>query len=88
MRRRELSDEDLDVLIHGHIAFQILGSAHELGLFDYLSTHPGASEQEVAAATGLADYPFSVLLGGLRTLGMVTDDDGHLDNARPSNGPW
>ncbi|MFD5558811.1 methyltransferase [Streptomyces sp. NPDC127068] len=78
---RELSHDDIDVLLHGHIAFQLLGSAHELGLFDHLSAHPGATARETAAATGLAEGPFAVLLGGLPALSLVTDDGGRLRNA-------
>jgi ubiquinone/menaquinone biosynthesis C-methylase UbiE len=81
MPGRELSDDDVDVLIHGHIAFQMLYSAYQLGLFNYLSTHPGATPHQTATAVGLTDYPFAVLLGGLRTLGLITEDSGSLRNA-------
>lgn len=78
---RDLNDDDVDVLLHGHIAFQMLACAHELGLFDYLSTHPGAAPAQVANALDLDAHPFDVLLGGLRALGLVTDRHGALRNA-------
>jgi SAM-dependent methyltransferase len=59
----------------------MLYAGSELGVFDHLSRHPGATAAQVAESTGIQQYPCDILLTGLRGLGMVLDDDAGLANA-------
>ena len=74
------NENDLSLVMQGHLAFQTLYAGHELGIFTYLAAHPGATRDDMAAATGLADRPTTFLLSALRTLGLITGPDTALRN--------
>ncbi|MEY9997025.1 ubiquinone/menaquinone biosynthesis C-methylase UbiE [Streptomyces sp. V4I8] len=76
-----LSEAEVDLLLHGHVTFHVLNAAHELGLFDYLAAHPGCTEDQTANAVGLDSYPFEVLTGALRCLGLIISEHGGLHNS-------
>lgn len=78
---RGITEDQLYRIMYGSIAFQMLYAGSELGVFDHLSRHPGATAAQVAESTGIQQYPCDILLTGLRGLGMVLGDDAGLANA-------
>ncbi|MVO85453.1 methyltransferase domain-containing protein [Streptomyces sp. p1417] len=76
-----MTEDQLGLIMQGHVAFQALWAAHELGVFPHLSAHPDATADEVAKETGLPASSLEVLLGALRGLGLVEEHDGRLRNA-------
>jgi ubiquinone/menaquinone biosynthesis C-methylase UbiE len=78
---RGITEDQLYRIMYGSIAFQMLYAGSELGIFDHLSRHPGATAAEVAESTGIRPYPCDILLTGLRGLGMIVGNDSGLRNA-------
>jgi hypothetical protein len=58
-------------VISGHIFFQTLRSAIELGVFDLLKRRPGLTADELRAELGLQEQPLRILMLGLVYLRLV-----------------
>lgn len=58
-------------ILVGQFSFQLFRVAHELGLFDYLNAHPGATISEIAQALKIEQYPAEILLLGLCGLKVI-----------------
>lgn len=77
----ELTYDQLVLIAGGHTAFQLLYAGIELGVFDYLSRHPGASSGQISEATGLQAVPSRILLVGLTALKLILKDEDSYRNA-------
>lgn len=78
----ELTYDQLVLIAGGHTAFQLLWAGIELGVFAFLSRHPGASGSEIASEAGLQAQPTRILLTGLTALHLIVmDDDSYRNSA-------
>lgn len=77
----ELTENELDLILTGHIAFQTLNAAHTLGIFGHLAHRPRTTATDLSEVTGLDPLPLGILLGCLTTLRLVNHEDGHYTNA-------
>jgi len=69
------------LVAQGHSAFQLLWSGVQLGLFDTLSRHPGATAEQLCESLELQPYPCRVLLIGLAALGLIVKADERFRNS-------
>jgi hypothetical protein len=72
--REQFTEEKLLLLSQGHAAFQCLWAGIEVGLYDHLSTHPGQTMGQIAAALELQPRPVRVLVTGLVSLGVLVKE--------------
>jgi len=72
----------LTIVLFGHAAFQYLHAACELGLFEFLRSHPGASREDIAVALDLQPRPADILVFGVTALGLVNAKGGRYRNGK------
>ena len=77
----DLTYDRLVLIAGGHTAFQLLWAGIELGVFAWLSRHPGISATEIAEAAGLQPQPSRILLTGLTALKLILKDGDHYRNS-------
>jgi len=58
-------------ILMGPLSFQLFRVAHNLGLFDYLNTSPGATVDEIAKHLKIDNYPATIVLLGLTGLKIL-----------------
>jgi SAM-dependent methyltransferase len=63
--------EKISLLLGGHIFFQTLSAAVELGLFDLLERHGGMTQEAIAKAFNIAEKPARIVLMGCASLGLI-----------------
>ncbi len=80
-----LDFETMVMIMGGHTAFQLMWAGIELGVFDHLHAHPGATFAQLKEATGLEHRPLRVLMTGVATLKLVLKDGDHFRNAKTTN---
>lgn len=68
---------ELTMMLFGHAAFQYLHAACELGLFEFLTSQPGANRDDIAKALDLRPRPADILVLGVTSLGLVNVEDGN-----------
>ncbi|MEN9798365.1 MAG: hypothetical protein RL653_2061 [Pseudomonadota bacterium] len=68
-------NRELMLLFGGPAFFQVLVSAHRLGLFRRLAAHPGMTREELAPSLGIPDISVRALLMATQSLGLVTRDE-------------
>ncbi len=73
---------DVYHLIGGHIFFQTVRSAVELGLFERLAEQPGMTREQLQASLELSEQPMRILLLGLVSLRLLKKKRGRFYNAR------
>ena len=78
---REIDMDGFLLVAQGHSAFQLLWSGVQLGLFDALSRHPGATAEQLRESLQLQPYPCRVLLIGLAALGLIVKADERFHNS-------
>ncbi|HEX6376081.1 MAG TPA: methyltransferase [Allosphingosinicella sp.] len=61
-------------IMNAYVRSTALFSANDLGLFDYLDGHPGASREQIAEGLGIPEFSARVLLMGICDTGMVERD--------------
>jgi hypothetical protein len=77
-----IGDADLlRIVIHGTTAFELLRTALEFGLFDYLEVAGGMDLPAVAARLGVQEQPARILLQGLASLRLVRKENDRYVNA-------
>lgn len=76
----ELDENGLLMLMHGHVAFQLLWSGAELGLFALLSRRGPLTRERIAAALKLELQPTRILLMGLVSLRVLRKNGDHYAN--------
>lgn len=94
--RGPIDPETLLLVMGGHTASRLLWSGTQLGVFEFLSEKPGATEAELQKHTKLKARPFRILLTGMLSLGLVVRVGEGLRNAdaveamlvRKSPGNW
>jgi L-tyrosine C(3)-methyltransferase len=68
---RELTQDDLNLLLFGHAAFQYLRAGCELGLFELLEHTPGLDRPALRAQLNLQPRAMDILLMGVTALRLV-----------------
>ncbi len=58
-------------ILMGPFSFQIFRVSHDIGVFDYLNEHPGATKEEISQQLKLEHYPVEILLLGLTGLKLL-----------------
>lgn len=58
-------------ILMGPLSFQIFRVSHDIGLFSYLNSHPGATLKDIAAHLNIERYPAEILLLGLTGLKLI-----------------
>src|SRR5262245_524618 len=76
-----LTQDDLNLVLFGHAAFQYLRAGCELGLFDLLERSPQLGQDDLQAELGLQDRPMDILLLGATALRLVEQIDGGYRNS-------
>jgi predicted O-methyltransferase YrrM len=69
------------LILFGHAAFQYLRAGTELGVFEFLNARGGATRDELDAHLKLNERPLKCLLLGLKSLGLIQEEDGQLVNS-------
>jgi hypothetical protein len=70
------------LLMSGHIYFETLSAAVELGLFEILSEHQRLSRAEITRYLGIEDKPARILLLGCTALGLLRKRGSLYSNSR------
>ncbi len=65
------TDKILPIIAGGYSAFQLLWAGVKLGLFNYLSAHPGATLRNVQKYLKINEQPTKIILNGLVSIGLV-----------------
>ncbi len=64
-------NQQMALIVGGHIFFQTLSAAVELDLFSLLHQHKRMTREEIAKALNCAEQPIRILLLGCTTLGLL-----------------
>jgi SAM-dependent methyltransferase len=67
--------ERLELILGGHVFFQLLRAAVTLDLFTLLARHPGASLDRLVQLTGVARKPMRILLLGCTALRLIVKEN-------------
>ncbi len=78
---KELDFESLVLIAGGHTAFQLLWAGVELGLYNFLSTAPESSLDNIAKSLNLEPQPTRILLTGLTALRVIKKQQQLYSNA-------
>lgn len=77
----ERAYQNLQLLAHAPALFNAVVAALELGVLDFLSTHPAATADAIGRHTGVPAHQLRVLLLALCAMDLVTKRDGTYRNA-------
>jgi hypothetical protein len=66
----------------GHIFFQTLRTAIQLGIFDLLAEHPGLTRSEIAKRVGAAEQPVRIVLLGCTAVGFLVKKGDRYSNSK------
>lgn len=73
--------ERLYLVFGGHIFFQTLRAAVQLGVFDLLAQHGRLTRQEIARQLGVHEQPARIIVLGLTTAGFLRKSGQHYSNS-------
>lgn len=80
-QEKAITYNELNIILQGHVAFQMVRAGVELGVFDALSAAGQLKEDELSSRVGLGRRATRVLLTGLRALRVVESHEGALRNS-------
>jgi SAM-dependent methyltransferase len=78
----EQSLEKLQLVFGGHIFFQTLRTAVQLGIFDLLEEKGPLTRSEIASQLGLAEQPLRIVLLGLAATGILGKEGEYYQNTQ------
>lgn len=77
--------DQLGGIFGGHIFFQTLRTAVQLGIFDVLKKEKSLTRQEIARKLNIEEQPLRIVMLGLTTTGLLIKQGSQFTNSRIAN---